>query len=65
MSIGVCVRMDEWRVVLFTLALPFLVMTLSFVLRFDTELRKELDTLEPGTASLALWEAQCYFGDDM
>ena len=58
MSIGVCVRMDEWVVALFTLALPFLVMMLSHVMRVDAALRKELDFLEPV-------EGQCYFSDDM
>ena len=54
MSIGVCVRMDEFLVAFLTLALPFLVVTISFVLRVDSELRKEMDTLE-----------HRYFGDDM
>ena len=58
MSIGVCVRMDEWGVALFTLALPFLIMMLSHVMRVDAALRKELDLLEPS-------EGQCYFSDDM
>ena len=58
MSIGVCVRMDEWGVALFTLALPFLVMMLSHVMRVDAALRKELDFLEPV-------DGQCYFSDDM
>ena len=57
MSIGVCVRMDECAVALFTLALPFLIMMLSHVMRVDDALRKELDLLEPA--------GQCYFGDDM
>tara|TARA_B110000008_G_scaffold234142_1_gene238350 strand:- start:280 stop:453 length:174 start_codon:yes stop_codon:yes gene_type:complete len=57
MSIGVCVRMDEWSVALFTLALPFLIMMLSHVLRVSDALRRELDSLEHA--------GQCYFGDDM
>ena len=58
MSISVCVRMDEWPVCLLTLALPFLILMLSHVMRVDGALRKELDFLEPG-------EGQCYFSDDM
>ena len=54
MSIGVCVRMDEPLVFFFTLALPVLTLMVSIVLRVDTHLRKELDTLTMG-----------YYGDDM
>ena len=58
MSIGVCVRMDEWPVCLFTLALPLLIMMLSHVMRVDCAMRKELDFLEPV-------DGQCYYSDDM
>lgn len=58
MSIGVCVRMDECAVVLFTFTLPALIMMLSHVMRVDAALRKELDFLEP-------CEGQSYFSDDM
>ena len=54
MSIGVCVRMDEPLVFFFTLALPVLTLMVSIVLRLDTHLRKEMDTLTMG-----------YYGDDM
>ena len=54
MSIGVCVRMDEPLVLFFTLALPILTLMASIVLKVDTHLRKELDTLTMG-----------YYGDDM
>ena len=54
MSIGVCVRMDEPIVFFFTIALPVLTLMFSIVLKVDTHLRKEMDTLE-----------HCYFGDDM
>ena len=58
MSIGVCVRMDECVVALFTLTLPLLIMMLSHVMRVDAALRKELDLLEP-------CEGQCFFDDDI
>lgn len=58
MSIGVCVRMDEWEVTVFTLSLPLFIMMLSFVMRVDDALRKEMDFLEP-------CEGQSDFSDDM
>lgn len=58
MSIGVCVRMDEWPVALFTLTLPLLIMMISHIMRVDDALRKELDFLEPV-------DGQCYYSDDM
>ena len=58
MSIGVCVRMGEWTVALFTLALPFLIVMLSQIMRVENALRKELDWLEAA-------EGQCYYSDDM
>ena len=54
MSIGVCVRMDEPIVFFFSIALPILTVMVSIVLRVDTHLRKELDSLE-----------NRYYGDDM
>ena len=54
MSIGVCVRMDEPIVFFFTIALPVLTLMASIVLRMDTHLRKEMDSLE-----------RSYYGDDM
>ena len=58
MSIGVCVRMGECTVALFTLALPLLITMLSQIMRVDDALRKELDWLEAA-------EGQCYYSDEM
>jgi hypothetical protein len=48
------VRMDEPIVLFLTFALPVLTLMASIVLRVDTHLRKEMDSLE-----------KSYYGDDM
>ena len=46
MSIHVCARMDDWRVVLFTLTVPLIIVALSHILKVDSDLRKEMELLE-------------------
>ena len=54
MWMGSYVTMDEPIVFFFTIALPIFTLMANVVLRVDTHLRKELDTLE-----------KSYYGDDM
>ena len=46
MSIPVCARVDDYRVVFCTLMLPLLTVAFSLILKTDSNLRKEMEYLE-------------------